>query len=307
MTTPLKNQAASVRQKLLNLTKSQGGDFNRTLVRYAIERLLYRLSRHPARERFVLKGAMLFITWPERTFRPTGDLDLLGSGSPEPETMKQLFREICAIADERAGIAFDFDSITVEAVREGGEQYQGVRVSIAAGIDGAVIPVRVDIGFGDAIYPAPRRISFPCMLPEMPAAEVLAYPAETVVAEKLEAMVRYGAAVSRLKDFCDIWTIAATFAFEKAVLAQAIRGTFERRGTELPAGIPFALSPAFAAVPEKQRAWEGFLRRSPPAVALPPLDELIGDLRRFLGPVIASLAMIEAAVGTWNPHSGWSD
>jgi hypothetical protein len=307
MKKPLKNIAASVRQKLLNLTKKQGGDFNRTLVRYAIERLLYRLSQHAARDRFTLKGAMLFITWPERTFRPSGDLDLLGSGAADPDSMKRLFHEICSIEDESDGIRFDAASITVTVVRDGEEQYQGVRISIDAHLDTTNIKVLVDVGFGDKVYPAPKRISFPCLLPEMRAAEVLAYPPETVVAEKFEAMVRYGEATSRLKDFCDIWTIATTFSFDKAALAQAIRGTLERRGSEIPTAIPVALTAEFAANPEKQKAWGGFLRRSPTAVALPSFEELASDLRRFLGPVIASLALLESAVGSWDPTRGWSE
>ena len=307
MKKPLTNVAASVRQKLLNLTKKQGADFNRTLVRYAIERLLYRLSQHVAGERFTLKGAMLFITWPERTFRPSGDLDLLGSGAPDPDSMERLFREISTIEDESDGIRFDIDSITVATVRTGEEEYQGVRISIDAHLDTANIKVLTDVGFGDNVYPAPKRIRFPCLLPDMRAAEILAYPPETVIAEKFEAMVRYGEATSRLKDFCDIWTIATTFPFEKATLAQAIRGTLERRGTELPTTMPFALTPAFAVIPEKQRAWDGFLRRNPPAVELPPFDQLVGELRQFLGPVIGSLALLESAVGSWDPSSGWSD
>ena len=304
---PIKNVAASVRQKLLNLTKKQGADFQRMLVRFAIERLLCRLSQHSACERFILKGAMLFITWPERTFRPTGDLDLLGSGASDPDSMKRLFLEICSIEDASDGLQFDATTITVTTVRDDEEEYQGVRIGIDAHLETAVIKVLIDVGFGDRVYPAPKRISFPCLLPDMRAAEVLAYPPETVIAEKFEAMVHYGEATSRLKDFCDIWTISKTFRFDKAALAQAIRGTLQQRSADLPSELPFALMPAFAAMPEKRKAWEGFLRRSPPAVPLPPFDELVGDLRQFLGPVIGALAIPEGAAGIWDPSVGWSN
>lgn len=303
---PVKNVAASARQRLLNLAKKQQTDFNRVLVRYAIERLLFRLSQHAARDLFMLKGAMLFITWPERTFRPSGDLDLLGSGASDPDSIKQLFIGICQIEEASDGISFDTNSITVETVRDTEEQYQGVRIRIQAQLDGAKIPVLIDVGFGDNVYPGPRRIAFPCLLPEMRAPEILAYPPETVVAEKFEAMVRYGEATTRLKDFCDIWTISTTFPFEKAVLVQAIRGTLERRGTDLPTGIPFALTDAFTELPEKQKAWEGFLRRNPPAAELPPFKQVVSDLRQFLGPVIASLALPEGGAGSWDPGAGWS-
>jgi len=197
--------------------------------------------------------------------------------------------------------------MTVETVRDDEEQYQGVRIGIDAYLDSASIKVPIDVGFGDRVYPGPKRISFPCLLSNMRAAEILAYPAETVIAEKFEAMVRYGEATSRLKDFYDIWTISRTFRLEKAALAQAIRGTLQQRGTDLPTEIPFALTPAFTAIPEKHKMWEGFLRRNAPAIAPPLFEELVSDLRQFLGPVIASLRLPEAATGTWDPASGWSN
>jgi hypothetical protein len=304
--TSLKNVPASIRQRLFNLAKKQGVDFQRMLVRYAIERLLCRLSQHSAGDRFVLKGAMLFITWPERTFRPTGDLDLLGSGSPDPDSIKQLFLEICGIDDTSDGTVFDLTSIAVEAVRED-EIYQGVRIVGDARLDSAVIKMQIDVGFGDKVYPSPKRISFPCLLPNMRAAEILAYPPETVIAEKFEAMIRYGGATSRLKDFFDIWTIAKTFGFEKAALAQAIGGTLHQRGTGVPTEMPLALTPVFAELPETKKMWEAFLRRNPPAVAPPSFEELVSDIRQFLGPVLGFLELPEGAVGAWHPNSGWSE
>jgi hypothetical protein len=302
----VKNVAASTRQRLLNLTRKQGTEFQRTLVRYAIERLLYRLSQHPAGDRFILKGAMLFITWPERIFRPSGDLDLLGVGPADAASIRELFLEICAIEDASDGIAFDPASIRVDVVRDNEEEYQGVRVSIDAHLDSAIIKVLTDVGFGDKVYPAPLRIGFPCLLPDMRTPQILAYPAETVIAEKFEAMVRYGEATSRLKDFYDIWTISKTFRFERAALAEAIRGTFERRGTPLSNEIPFALTPAFTSIPEKNRMWEGFLRRNPPALSPPKLEELLNDLRQFLGPVLSAIELPEGATGEWDPSNGWS-
>jgi len=300
-----KNVAISIRQKLLNLAKKQGADFQRTLVRYAIERLLYRLSQHPARDHFILKGAMLFITWPERTFRPTGDLDLLAFGPPDPDSMRRLFLDICGNDGDNDGIIFDPASIVVEVVRED-QEYQGVRIVGNALLDRTVIRMQVDVGFGDTTHPAPQRISFPCLLPDMRRPEVLAYPPETVIAEKFEAMVRYGEATSRLKDFYDIWTISKTFPFEKAELAQAIQGTLQQRGTDLASGMPFALTSEFTNLPEKRRMWEGFLRRNSVAVMPPPLEELVSEIRQFLGPVLDSLELPEGAVGLWDPSSGWT-
>ena len=161
---PLKNVAASARQRLLDLAKKQRTDFNRVLVRYAIERFLFRLSQHPESDRFMLKGAMLFITWPERTYRPSEDLDLLGSGASDPASVKRLLTEICQIEEASDGITFDTDTMTVEIVRDTGEQYQGVRIWLETQLDGAKIPVPIDVGFGDKVYPAPSRVVFPCLL-----------------------------------------------------------------------------------------------------------------------------------------------
>jgi len=300
MTEPL-NIAASVRQRLLNHAKSQGDDYQRVLTRYAIERLLYRLCQTHARERYILKGAMLFLTWPDRAFRPTGDVDLLGYGPPEPAAMKTLFGEITAVQYPEDGIAFDTATLAVEPVRED-ERYQGVRITMRARLGSAKIPVQVDVGFGDSVFPAAERRAFPCLLTDLPAPEILMYPRETVVAEKFEALVRFDEANSRLKDFSDIWVIIHTFAFEQATLVQALLGTFKQRATPVPQDIPFALTPDFAALAEKQQMWSGFLRRTTPVLVPPGLDAVLDDLRRFFTPVIAAMALPEAAHGDWNPE-----
>lgn len=302
--TDVRNIPASVRARLFNWSKESGENFERTLVRYGVERFLYRLSRHPQANRFILKGAMLFITWPEGIHRPTGDLDLLGYGPPDPDTIRALINDICKIADEQDGLWFDPETTVVEQIREE-DKYQGVRVITRAKLENAVIRLQIDVGFGDRVFPDPRRISFPCLLPDMAVPDVLAYPPETVIAEKFEAMVKLGEADSRLKDFSDIWAISRTFGFDLPALAQAMLGTLNQRGTPIPNDIPVALTDAFAALPEKQKGWEGFLKRNPPAIDPPPLPELLSDLRAFLGPVIRALALPEGAKGTWVPGSGW--
>jgi hypothetical protein len=300
----IRNFPASVRARLFAWSKARGENFDRTLVRYGVERFLYRLSRHANRDRFILKGAMLFVTWPEGIHRPTGDLDLLGHGPPDPDTMKALVNEICAIADEQDGLSFDPGTTEVEPIREE-DKYQGVRVVTRAKLENATIRLQIDVGFGDRVFPAPRRINFPCLLEGMPEPDILAYPAETVIAEKFEAMVKLGEADTRLKDFSDIWAISRTFSFEMPALVQAMVGTLKQRGTAIPADVPVALTEAFAALPDKQKAWEGFLKRNPPAMEPPPLAELLADLRAFLGPAIRALALPEGAKGLWAPGSGW--
>jgi hypothetical protein len=301
----IKNLPASVRAKLLAHAKDRGEDFNRTLVRYGIERFLFRLSQHVSRDRFILKGAMLFITWPEGAHRPTGDLDMLAHGSPDPAAMRLIIAEICAVQEPSDALLFDSDSIVIEAMRED-ETYQGVRVAMLAKLENVKIQLQIDVGFGDTVHPEPKRITFPCLLPNMPVPEILAYPPETVIAEKFEAMVRFGEADSRLKDFNDIWAIMKTFEFDMSTLVQAITGTFNRRETVIPNEIPFALTAEFAALAEKQKMWSAFLRRNPPAMLPPEFDALLADLRRFLGPVLTAAAVPDNARGKWDPIRGWS-
>jgi hypothetical protein len=301
----IKNLPASIRARLLSRSRASGEDFGRTLLRYGVERLLFRLSQHWSCDRFVLKGAMLFITWAKGAHRTTGDLDLLGYGPPDPATMRSIFAEVCAVSVPDDGLVFDAGSIKVEVMREQ-DTYQGLRVTMLARLDKAEIHLQIDVGFGDAVHPVPKKSIFPCLLPDMGIPEILAYPPETVVAEKFEAMVRFGEADSRLKDFNDIWAISYMFEFDMATLVRAVIGTFERRETDLPSSIPFALTAAFGEVEGKRRMWDAFLRRSPPAVIPPTLDSLLADLRRFLGPVLDASARPEQAHGAWDPTRGWT-
>jgi len=300
---PLKDHSASVRQRLLNHARQHNADFQRILTRYAIERLLFRLSKTEAAERYVLKGAMLFLTWPEHIFRPSGDLDLLGQGASDPASVTELFTRICQIDEPADGIVFDPATLQVEPIREE-DEYQGVRVTLRGVLAKAIIPVQVDIGFGDHVYPAPTRGEFPSLLAGLPPANVLMYPPETVVAEKFEAMIRFGEANTRMKDFHDIWVTARTFPFDLPTLVEAVGGTLRRRETAVPAETPVALTPQFAESPERQALWAAFLRRTPPTLSPPPLGDLLAELRQFLEPVLATLELPESANGRWNPDRG---
>jgi Nucleotidyl transferase AbiEii toxin, Type IV TA system len=226
-----KNVGASVRARLLERSREERIDFQVLLTRYALERLLYRLSRSAHRNRFVLKGAMLFVTWVEASFRPTRDLDLLGYGENSPEAIGGAFRAICAEPAEDDGVLFDVDGLNAEPIREDLE-YGGVRVRTHATIAGARIPIQVDVAFGDVITPDPIEIDYPVLL-DAPAPHLRAYPLETVVAEKFHVLVIGGIANSRLKDYYDLWLIAATFELERAPLAAAVRRTFARRDTAI--------------------------------------------------------------------------
>jgi len=138
-TTTPRNLAASIRQKLLNLSTRQGEDFGLVLTRYALERLLYRLSQSPHCDQFVLKGAMLFQIWTNTPHRPTRDLDLLGHGDSSPEKCIAVFRELCGIAVSDDGLIFPAEAVAAEKIKEE-EEYEGVRVRLLAQMANVRIP-----------------------------------------------------------------------------------------------------------------------------------------------------------------------
>jgi predicted nucleotidyltransferase component of viral defense system len=277
MRKPLQNTGASVRARLLNLAKERNQPFDLLLTRYTLERLLYRLSSSQYRERFVLKGAMLMTNWMDDPHRPTRDLDLLAFGNSDPEAILSVFREICAIKADDA-VVFDISALAVDRVREE-QEYGGLRIKTNATVDGAKVRVLIDIGFGDAVEPGLTEIELSVLL-DRPVPRLRAYPYETVIAEKFQAMVMLGRANSRMKDFYDIWILARSHEFDGDRLARAIAATFARRNTEIPFERPDALTAAFAEDAIKQRQWNAFLKD----VAVNPgsLAEVIEELSAFL-------------------------
>ncbi len=247
------NIAASVRQRLMNKAREQKEAFDLVLIRFALERLLYRLSQSNHGHRFVLKGAMLFQIWSGQGHRPTRDLDLLGTGAPSPAEFEQLFRDVCDQPVEDDGLVFLADTVQAAVMKED-EQYEGLRLKFEARLASARIPIQIDIGFGDAITPAANEILYPAIL-DFPAPTLMAYPLETVVAEKFQAMVMLGIANSRMKDFYDIWSLARTFEFSGPSLSSAIRATFERRQTDLPSKPPlrFTILARYARHPSRHQ------------------------------------------------------
>lgn len=278
-------RAVSIRQRLLNKARADGEEFQRLLTRYALERLLYRLGRSDYQERFVLKGALLFFAWTSRPHRTTKDLDLLGFGEPSVEALAAVFGDLCRVPAEEDGLDFDAGTVAAREIREESE-YGGIRVTLTASLAGARIPLQVDVGFGDAVTPPAKRVDYPALL-DLPAPRVRAYPPETVVAEKLEALVRLGMDNSRMKDFYDLWVLSREFVMDQAVLAAAVRVTFVRRQTPLPQEVPVALTATFASDPAKQAQWAAFVRRSlSPTEPAPVLADLIPLLDLFLMPLL---------------------
>ena len=287
MTSANPNVAASVRARLLNVAKAQGVDFNQVLVRFALERILYRMTQSQHADRFLLKGALLFTLWYDMPHRATRDADLLGFGASGLASVAETFRDIAAVAVDD-GIAFDPASVTVEEIRkEAG--YGGVRVIIAGELAKARCKTQIDIGFGDAVTPAPVDSVYPVLLDDLPAPKLRAYPTYTVIAEKLHAIALLGMTNSRLKDYFDLSVLLERETLDTDLLAQAIKATFERRGMSVPDAMPIGLTDEFAHDSSRQSLWLAFLKKNelPPE----PLPAIVDRLRSALAPALNRAAL----------------
>lgn len=296
--------SASVRSRLLNLARSTGRDFQELIIQYTVERFLVRLVESEHRDRFILKGAMLYITWNLDHKRTTMDLDLLGFGNPDLENLRKVFRQICETEVENDGLVFNKESVTVNPIREE-SVYDGVRVIVRVVLGTMPIRFQVDVGFGDQVVPAPQLAEFPALLAEQ-GPVIRSYSPETVIAEKFNAMVVLGMANSRMKDYFDIWMLSRSFTIEADVLREAIRQTFTKRQTALPKNKPIALSNDFFTNESKQLQWKGFLRKQRKLESAPSLSEIVEVLRVFLLPIISGINTGVLTVKTWVPKQGWS-
>jgi len=294
----MKNIAASVRARLTNQARSTGVTLPSLIERFAIGRLLWRLSVSPHAERFVLKGAQLFSLWTGSPHRPTRDLDLLSFGDPSVDGIKSFFEQLLAVtADPEDGLLWG--TVSAGPIRDD-QRYGGVRVSVKVGLDGAQVPVQVDIGFGDAITPAPEEHKWKELL-GFPEARLLTYPPETVIAEKAEAAIDLAMANSRMKDFFDLDWLQAHREFDLGVLRAAITATFERRESALPTEIPIAYTQDFANDPTKLTQWSAFLRKN--RIDADPLADVVTRVGAFLAPAFQSADT--RTNSHWTPDVGW--
>lgn len=300
---PLRNIPASVRQRLLNLSRERNEDFGYLLVRYGSERFLYRLSMSRHREMFILKGAMLLQLWSGDLHRPTRDVDLEGLGDRRPAALHKIFREICDAAVDDDGLTFDANSVVAEPIR-GEWEYSGTRIKLRASLDSARISLQFDIGFGDAVVPDAIELPYPSLL-EFPKPTLRVYPRETVVAEKFEALVRFGMFNGRLKDFYDLWCLARTFTFDGVVLSRAIRATFAQRETAFPADLPSGLSSDFAR--EHKTQWLAFLKRNRLRLENVEFSEVLATLALFLMPPLLAASSATNFHRVWNLEEGWGE
>ena len=269
--------AQSIHDRLLRRARQRGEDFNRLLNRYAIERLLYRLSRTSASDRFCLKGALLFELWFHSAYRPTADADFLGLGPKNAEALARDLRAACRV-ESADGMAFEAESIRIEEIREEA-RYGGLRAKLVGTLGTARCTVLLDVGYGDAVTPGAEESFFPVVLDDLPAPRLRMVPRATVAAEKLEAIVHLGMANTRLKDYYDLRALANEGRVEVSLLGQAVAATFRRRGTPVPTEMPLGLSDEFAEDSAKQKQWIAFLRKN--RLEAPPLLDVVAEIRKL--------------------------
>lgn len=296
-----RNLGASVRDRLLNQARAQVRPFQELLQYYAMERFLYRLSRSRHAKQFVLKGALLLSAWRAPISRSTMDIDLLGRTENELDHIRSIVAEMCDIETEADGIQFDAKSVEVGRIKEDAE-YEGVRVRFHATLAGARVPMQIDIGFGDVITPGAIEIEYPTLL-EFPAPLLQAYPKETVIAEKLEALTALEMLNSRMKDYFDLWALSRLYRFEGPTLVNSIKATFTRRNRELEPD-PAGLQQVFA--DEKSRQWSAFIHRSRLSNAPTRFAEVVSSVRTFASPPLAAAAAGDSFDRMWQPGGPWS-
>jgi predicted nucleotidyltransferase component of viral defense system len=291
------NLSASILDRLLTLAKQRGDDYNLVLNRFALERLLCRLSTSAHADSFMLKGALLFAHWYDDPHRPTRDADLLGFGQDDAEHLIAVFREVAAMSMED-GIVFDVASVRADVIRED-NTYGGTRINLVARIGSARCSLQIDVGFGDAVTPEAQTVVFPTLLNDFPAPTLRVYPVYTVIAEKYQAMVMLGMANSRMKDFYDLAVIARRTELDGATLAGAIAATFARRSTALPTVRPVALTSQFSEDETKRRQWQAFLNKN--RLVISNLAETVSMLDMLLWSPTEIAVAGTAFKATWSP------
>lgn len=299
----VRNIPASVRQRLLNEARASGRPFNELLQYFAMERFLFRLSVSPHAEAFVLKGALMLAAWEISLTRPTKDIDLLGNVTNDVDHIVAIVKEVCRQDVEPDGLDFGLESVRGEQIAEEAE-YKGVRVRFQGHLGTARVSMQVDVGFGDAVVPAPVVVEYPTML-GLSAPRIRAYTRESVIAEKFHTMVRQGLLNSRMRDFFDVWALSRQFDFYGPVLVAAIRETFSRREQGF-APHPVALTKEFAADRSKVAQWRGLLRKSRLQGVPGELTDVVDAIAVFLGPVAEAIHEDREFRGHWDAPGPWT-
>lgn len=291
--------ADSVKAKLKNFSVSSGCTFQDALVYYGLERTIYRISASPYAGHFVLKGGIfLYAIFDRKYERATTDVDLLARRiSNSAEEMKVIFRDIFA-QDIDDALVFDLDSISVEDITEF-KKYHGLHISAIAYLDRTRIPIGIDIGFGDVIYPDTVEMEFPVIL-DMEVPKLNAYSLESSIAEKLEAIVKNGFLNSRYKDFYDIYVLSDKYSFSYEELHNAVKETFANRKTPMTMDTA-AFSDEFLHDPMHQTRWNSFLKKKKAMIPV-SMSDVMTRIKVFATPLLTQPV---EPVAEWDPRDGY--
>ena len=277
-----KNYGKSIRTKLLNVAKKENIFYQTILTRYFQERLLYRMSQTRYRNNFYLKGGALMYAYERFAARPTLDIDFLGNNiSNKGTSIIAAFKEICSVPFEEDGVIFDVEHITAQNITEF-KDYHGICLSIPVKMDSIAQVLTMDIGFGDVVTPSPVNLDFPILLEHLPCANILAYSLETVIAEKMHAIIDLADQSSRMKDYYDLHRILKEEKYDSEVLQEAIIRTFENRHTPYDENTMF-FRKDFGINQQMEVRWKAFMRKITKATDL-SFSEVVAFIQETLRP-----------------------
>ena len=297
------NIKASIRDRLRNKAKETNRPFAEVLQYYGMERFLYRFGRSKYADKFVLKGALLFTVWqiPER--RTTLDIDFLARYDNQVASIETVIRHVCDVSVESDGLIFDAKTIQGRKIKEDAD-YEGVRVKFMGFLERSHIPMQIDMGFGDIVYPKTKVIDYPVIL-DFPKPHLKGYPPESVISEKFEAMIKLGLLNSRMKDFYDIWLMMRQFNFNGSNLVEALKRTFEHRKTNIPAGKPLFVEEIYDEKSDRQILWKAFLRKGNIKHAPEKLAITAKEIENFLIKPLEAINKAQEFVGEWKALEQW--
>lgn len=294
--------SASVHQRLLNKARELGRPFDELFQYFSMERFIYRLSKTPHAQKFVLKGALMFTAWNIQATRTTKDIDLLGKLENSVEAMISVMKDTCVQTVDPDGMNFDPDSVTCNPIIEDAI-YEGIRVFVRGNLGKSRVVLQLDVGFGDVVFPSELDVKYPTIL-DFPAPTLRGYSQESMIAEKFQAMIKLGELNSRMKDFYDIWLLSKQFDFNGHVLAQAITKTFKIRRTEIPVQ-PSVFKKSFSDDQTRETQWKAFLRKTVSASMPHPFYEVMTDIKSFLAPVSSAITGQKSFQKKWKAPGPW--
>jgi predicted nucleotidyltransferase component of viral defense system len=282
----MRDYSASVRSRLKNRMKETGEALNFIELQYVQERFLFRLSESEHRDKFILKGGTLFYIWAGMKYRPTKDLDFMFLGSLNRQNLVDEIRDICSDSHPEDGIDFVPESFTYEEIKEDHE-YDGVRISFLAKIGSSKIFMKLDVCTGDKITPKPEENAYPKVLAEFSQPHLRTYPKETVIAEKVHAMISLDLMTSRMKDFFDVYILVTELekTLDLDTLKEAMTVTFEHRGLSITETPQRVWQEYFYNDQSKQNQWKAFMKRNKISGGL-TLEHVCETLGNYLNPII---------------------